>query len=120
MRQIGVCEELGTGVDRALGEIALYQLPAPKFENFDESTRITLYDRRPLKEMTTDDRVRACFQHCVLRFVENGRMANASLRERLGISEKNYPAATAIINATIERGLVKESDKAKEYVPSWA
>lgn len=120
MRQIGVCEELGTGVDRALGEVALYQLPAPKFENFDESTRITLYDRRPLKEMTIDDRVRACFQHCVLRFVENGRMTNASLRERLGISEKNYPAATTIINATIERGLVKESDKAKEYVPSWA
>lgn len=120
MRQIKVCEELGTGVDRALGEIALYQLPAPKFEKFEDSTRITLYDRRPLKDMTLDDRVRACFQHCVLRFVENGRMTNASLRERLGIKESNYPAATTIINETIKRGLVKESDKSKEYVPFWA
>ncbi|MCW1930400.1 MAG: putative DNA binding domain-containing protein [Candidatus Kerfeldbacteria bacterium] len=120
MRQIGVCEELGTGVDRALGEIALYQLPAPKFEKFEDSTRITLYDRRPLKDMTIEDRVRACFQHCALRYVENGRMTNASLRERLGISESNYPAATAIINETIKRGLVKTSDKPKEYVPFWA
>lgn len=120
MRQIGVCEELGTGVDRALAEIALYQLPAPKFEKFEDSTRITLYDRRPLKDMTIDDRVRACFQHCALRYVENGRMTNASLRERLGIDETNYPAATAIINETIKRGLVKGSDKSKEYVPFWA
>lgn len=120
MRQIGVCEELGTGVDRALGEVALYQLPAPKFEKFEDSTRVTLFDRRPLKDMTLDDRVRACFQHCALRFVENRRMTNASLRERLSINESNYPAATTIINETIKRGLVKESDKSKEYVPFWA
>ena len=31
MRQIGFCEELGSGIDRALFEISVFQLPAPKF-----------------------------------------------------------------------------------------
>lgn len=121
MRQIKICEEGGTGVDRALGEIALYQLPAPSFEKFDSFTRVTLYAHKELKDMTTADKVRACYQHCVLKYVEKGaRMTNATLRERLNIGEKNYPAASAIIKASIEAGYIKESEKPKEYVPVWA
>lgn len=120
MRQIGVCEEGGTGVDRALVEIALYQLPAPKFEKYENFTRVTLYAHKSLRDMTTDDKVRACFQHCVLKYIENSRMTNATLRERLGIGEKNYPAASVIIKATIQKKLIKESEKPKEYVPIWA
>jgi predicted HTH transcriptional regulator len=120
MRQIGVCEEGGTGIDRALINIALYQLPAPNFEKFDNFTKVTLYSHKELRDMTTDDKTRACFQHCVLKYVENSRMTNATLRERLGISEANYPTASSIIRATINKGLIKESEKPKEYVPSWA
>lgn len=120
MRQIGVCEEGGTGVDRALIEIALYQLPAPKFEKYDNFTKVTMYAKKPLRDMTNDDKVRACFQHCVLKYIENSKMTNATLRERLGIGEKNYPAASTIIKATIQKRLIKESEKPKEYVPIWA
>ncbi len=120
MRQIGICEESGTGVDRALINIAIYQLPAPSFEKYENFTKVTLYAHKKLKEMTIDDKVRACFQHCVLKHIEKIRMTNATLRERLGIGEKNYPTASAIIKATIERGLIKESEKPKEYIPNWA
>ncbi len=120
MRQIGVCEEGGTGIDRALINIALYQLPAPNFEKYENFTKVTLYAHKSLRDMTLDDKVRACFQHCVLKYVENSRMTNATLRERLGIGERNYPAASAIIKATIEKKLIKESEKPKEYVPIWA
>lgn len=120
MRQIGVCEEGGTGIDRALLEIALYQLPAPSFESLDKFTRVTMYARKNLKDMSIDDKVRACFQHCVLKYVEQSRMTNATLRDRLGIGQKNYPAASQIIRTTIEKGYIKESDKPKEYVPTWA
>lgn len=120
MRQIGVCEEGGTGIDRALVDIALYQLPAPSFEKFKDFTKVTLYAKKELREMTLDDKVRACFQHCVLKYIEKSRMTNATLRERLGIGERNYPAASIIIKATIKKGLIKESEKAKEYVPIWA
>lgn len=120
MRQIGVCEEGGTGIDRALINIAIYQLPAPNFEKYENFTKVTLYAHKSLRDMTIDDKVRACFQHCVLKYVENSRMTNATLRERLGIGEKNYPAASAIIRVTIEKKLIKESEKPKEYVPIWA
>lgn len=120
MRQIGVCEESGTGIDRALTEVALYQLPAPKFERYENFTKVTMYAHKSLKDMTTDDKVRACYQHCVLKYVEHARMTNATLRERLGIGEKNYPAASTIIRETIKKGLVKESEKSKEYIPIWA
>lgn len=120
MRQVGVCEEGGTGVDRALISIALYQLPAPSFEKFDNFTKVTLYAHKDLKDMTLDDKIRACFQHCVLKYVEKSKMTNATLRERLNIGEKNYPAASAIIRATMKKGLIKESEKPKEYIPVWA
>lgn len=120
MRQIGVCEEGGTGVDRALINIALYQLPAPSFEKYENFTKVTLYAHKELKNMTIDDKVRACFQHCVLKYIEKSKMTNATLRERLGIGEKNYPAASAIIRVTIGKKLIKESEKPKEYVPIWA
>jgi len=120
MRQIGVCEEGGTGIDRALINIAIYQLPAPSFEKYDKFTKITLYAKRPLKDMSIDDKVRACFQHCVLRHVERKRMTNTTLRERLGIGDANYPTASKIIAVTIKKGFVKESEKKKEYVPFWA
>lgn len=120
MRQIGICEEGGTGIDRALTSIALYQLPAPSFEKYENFTKVTLYAHKNLRDMTLDDKVRACWQHCVLRYIEKARMTNATLRERLGIGEKNYPAASAIIKATIEKGFIKEAEKPKEYIPIWA
>ena len=120
MRLIGVCEEGGTGIDRALIEIALYQLPAPSFIRYENFTKVIMYAHKELKDMTLDDRVRACYQHCVLRYVENERMTNATLRQRLGIGENNYPTASAIIRASIDQGYVKESQKPKEYVPAWA
>ncbi len=120
MRQIKVCEEGGTGVDRALINIALYQLPAPTFERYDNFTKVTLFAYKDLKDMTMDDKVRACYQHCVLKYLEGGRMTNTSLRERLGINKGNYPAASKIISESIKRNQIKESEKIKEYIPIWA
>lgn len=120
MRQIGICEEGGTGIDRALINIELFQLPAPSFEKYDNFTKIILYAKRKLKDMSVDDKIRACYQHCVLRYVEQKRMMNKTLRKRLGISDANYPTASKIIAATIKKELIKESEKPKEYVPIWS
>jgi len=121
MRRFGFCEESGSGVDRALIEIEIFQLPAPKFETYDEFTRITLLAPLGINNMTEEDKIRACYQHCVLKYLtKTERMTNTSLRERLGIKESNYPAASKIIRLTINKRLIKEAEKAKEYVPWWA
>jgi len=120
MRQIGFCEELGSGIDRALAQISVYQLPAPKFEVGDNFTRVILYAYKKLNDMTTEDKIRACYQHTVLKWIENKRMTNKSLRERLGIEKQNYSTASRIISKTIYAGKIKESEKLKEYIPWWA
>lgn len=121
MRRFGFCEESGSGIDRALINIELFQLPAPKFETYDNFTRVTLFAPLPLNSMTDEDKIRACYQHCVLKYLtKTERMTNTSLRDRLGISESNYPAASKIIRLTINKGLVREAEKSKEYVPWWA
>ncbi len=121
MRRFHLCEESGSGVDRALIQIELFQLPAPKFETYDGFTRITLFAPLGINNMTEEDKTRACYQHCVLKYLSKiERMTNTSLRERLGISESNYPAASKIIRATLDKGFIKAAEKAKEYVPWWA
>ena len=120
MRRFGFCEESGSGIDRALANIELFQLPAPKFETFDNFTRITLLAPLTINSMSDEDKIRACYQHCVLKsLTKTERMTNTSLRDRLGIPESNYPAASKIIRMTIDKGLIKEAQKAKEYVPWW-
>lgn len=120
MRQIGFCEELGSGIDRALFEISVFQLPAPKFEVGDNFTRVTLYAYKKLNDMTLEDKIRACYQHAVLKWIENKKMTNESLRERLGIEKQNYSVASRIISETLKADKIKEAKKAKEYIPSWA
>lgn len=121
MRRFGFCEESGSGVDRALASIELYQLPAPKFETYDNFTRVILFSPLTMNSMTDEDKIRACYQHCVLKYItKTERMTNTSLRARLGIPESNYPAASKIIRMTLNKGLIKEAEKSKEYIPWFA
>jgi len=118
MRRLGFCEESGSGIDRALTLVELYQLPAPKFETYDEFTKTTLFASKLLKDMSEEDKIRACYQHCVLLYLKGEeKMQNASLRKRFNISEKNYSMASRIIKISIERGKIKLWEKPKEYVP---
>jgi len=120
MRRFGICEESWSWVDRALNAIEVYQLPAPKFESHDDFTRVTLFSPKKLKDMSKEDKIRACYQHCVLIYMQEGKMTNKTLRNRLNIPESNYPAASKIISDTINSQKIKEWEKSKEYIPWWA
>ena len=120
MRQIGICEELGSGIDRALIETSIYQLPAPKFETDDNFTKITMFAYKKLNDMTSEEKIRACYQHTVLKLIEGKRMTNESLRKRFGIEKQNYSTASRIISETTKAGKIKKSEKPKEYIPFWA
>lgn len=81
---------------------------------------------RPFTEMSREDRIRACFQHCALQWVLRRAMTNQSLRERFGLSEGQSGLASQIISQTIETGLMKldesvgSSKKYRRYIPFWA
>jgi ATP-dependent DNA helicase RecG len=126
MRRINICEERGSGIDKVVKNIEIFQLPAPNFAAIDKFTKSTLFAYQKLNNMSKDDKVRACYQHACLRFVSNDQMTNSSLRERFSIDDKNYSIASRIISDTLEAGLIKSFDpdstskKHAKYVPCWA
>lgn len=125
MRRFRICEERGSGIDKVVSEVELYQLPAPLFEVPPDFTRAVLFAHRPLSEMNSADRIRACYLHACLRYVVRQPMTNSSVRERFGIVEKNASAASRLLNETVSAGLIVVEDlsvgtRARSYLPYWA
>jgi ATP-dependent DNA helicase RecG len=84
MRRMNICEERGSGIDRVVHEAEAFQLLAPKFQSNPQRATVTVYGLQPLEDMDREDRIRACYQHCSLKWVLNERMTNQSLRNRFG------------------------------------
>jgi len=125
MRRIGICEERGSGIDKVVFQAESFQLPAPVFETSNEHTRAILFSHCELKEMDIEDRIRACYLHACLKYVERNFMTNTSLRHRFGIKEKNSAIASRIIKETLKAQKVRPYDKTAskkfmKYVPCWA
>lgn len=123
MRRMRMCEEQGSGLDKVVQACEVYQLPPPLFRAADNSTQAVLYGPRSFAEMTPEERVRACYFHAVLKFLSGDKMKNASLCARLGIAAKNAAQASAVINKTLDAGLIRVADTEHPragYVPHWA
>ena len=125
MRRIGVCEERGSGVDKIVLQSEVYQLPAPIFETRDEHTIAILFAHKELKDMDKQDKVRACYQHASLRYIQREYMTNTSLRERFGIDVKNISMVSKIIKETLDEKQIYIYDesvgtRARKYIPWWA
>jgi predicted HTH transcriptional regulator len=125
MRRMKICEERGSGIDKVIFTVEVFQLPAPDFRVAGNSTVAVLYGPRQFAQMDKQERIRGCYQHACLQYVSGKRLGNSSLRKRLGIKDSNYPLASRIIRDTIEAKLIKpySEDRSKKdatYVPFWA
>ena len=126
MRRMNICEERGSGIDKVISAVEVFQLPAPDFRVAGTSTIAVLYGPRKLSQMARKERIRACYQHSCLQYVSGKRMTNATLRKRLGIKDSNYPLASRIIRDTIDAKLIQPysegsgSRRDASYVPFWA
>ncbi len=122
MRLMTICEERGSGIDKVVAAIEMFQLPPPDFRKPPGSTQVVLYAPRKFAQMDSVERLRACYQHCVLCWVGNTEMTNTTLRKRLGIADKNYSMASRIISAAVKAKLIKQIDSDKDirkYIPDW-
>ena len=126
MRRMSICEEKSSGIDKVVQAIEDYQLPAPDFRVGFRRTVVVLFAPRDFEGMDRKDRVRACYQHCCLRYVTNRKMTNQSLRERFNLPESKSAIISQIISAAIEAGVVKADEtvgasrKFARYIPIWA
>jgi len=126
MRRMNMCEERGSGIDKVIFDVEVFQLPAPDFRVAGDSTIAVLYGPRKFAQMGREERIRACYQHACLQHVSGTRMSNASLRKRLGIKDSSYTLASRIIKDTINADLIKPHGKGTgskrdaTYDPFWA
>jgi predicted HTH transcriptional regulator len=126
MRRMGICEEKSSGVDRVIRAAEFFQLPPPDFRVLQKRTAVTISGPRDFESMDREERIRACYQHCALKWVMSERMTNQSLRERFRLPESKSASVSQMISATLEANLIKldekigSSRKYARYVPFWA
>lgn len=125
MRRLNLCEERGSGVDKVVSEIELHQLPPPLFTVLSGSTRVVVFGPRELKDMDRSERMRACYQHACLRYVNGSFLTNESLRGRFGIEDRNRSTVSRMIREAVNAGAIVAQDpsvgtKSLRYLPQWA
>jgi predicted HTH transcriptional regulator len=125
MRRLHICEERGSGIDKVVSQVELYQLPPPLFEVWSESTRVVLFAPRPLDQMDKEERLRACYWHACLKYVRREQVTNTTIRERFGIEEQNRASASRLLGDAVSAGflILRDPDSSRsqrQYLPWWA
>ena len=104
MRRMHICEEKSSGIDQVIGSAEIYQLlrasGVPRRATSHERHQST--GHKPFRDMDREARIRACYQHCVLRYVMRETMTNQSLRQRFRLGENKSATVSQVIAATIE------------------
>lgn len=125
MRRTGICEERGGGIRKTILAIERAQLPPPRFEMLPDFTRVTVFARQDLDEISRPDKVRAVYQHACLRYALGEKTSNASLRERFGMSSQDSAAASGLLRDALKQGFIviekpEAGTKNRNYLPYWA
>lgn len=125
MRRFRICEERGSGIDKVVAQVEMYQLPPPLFEVPPRATRVALFGPRPLSDMDKEERVRACYWHACLKYVQREAVTNTTIRDRFGIEEQNRAMASRLLRDALEAGMLALRDpnasaKQRQYLPWWA
>ena len=125
MRRLRICEELGTGWDKIVLSCELFQLPAPKIDLYEESMRVTLFEKVPFSNISAEDKLWACYLHACIKHVQGEYLTNSSLRERFGVKESSAASISRIIKEAVVKKLIKPLDpdtapRYMKYIPVWA
>ena len=125
-RLYNICEQRGSGLTRAGLQVELFGLPPIKFEEEADHFKVTLFAPKSFSKMSGSERLDACYQHALLKYVSSERMTNKSLRERLKMPEKQRSMVSRLIQEAVDRHIIapanphSTSKKFTEYVPAWA
>lgn len=125
MRRLRMCEELGTGWDKIVITCEMLQLPAPRIDIYEESTKVTLYSDMPFSSLSMEDKLWACYLHACIKQVQGEQLSNSSLRARFGLQETSSGAVSRLIKEAVAMKLIKPLDpttapRYMKYIPIWA
>ncbi len=125
MRRMGICEELGTGWDKIVLECELQQLPAPKMDIYEDSTRVTLYSEMRFSDISIEDRLWGCYLHACIKYIQGDHLTNSSLRSRFGLKDSSSGMVSRIIKDAVQKKYIRPFDpntapRYMKYLPEWA
>jgi predicted HTH transcriptional regulator len=125
MRDLGLCEERGGGIDKAIMEIERMSLPAPEFYRSENSMRVVIFGPKAFSQLSRGDKVWSCYCHSVVRWLQRDYMSNASLRERFSLKDEDYQAVSGVISSARKDGRIREAEAGQgrrnaKYIPYWA
>lgn len=125
MRRLKICEELGTGWDKMVISCEIMQLPSPQIVLYDESTRVTLFSEKNFSNISSADKLWACYLHSCIKYVQGEQLTNSSLRKRFGLQESSAGTISRLIKEAVKSNLIKPLDpttanRYMKYIPAWA
>lgn len=124
MRRLKICEELGTGWDKIVITCELAQLPAPRIDLYEDSTRVTLFSKIPYSNISSNDKLWACYLHACIKYVQGEQLTNSSLRARFGLKESASGSISRLIKDAVEKKIIRPLDpktapRYMKYIPAW-
>lgn len=123
MRRLRMCEELGTGWDKMIISCELQQLPAPHIDIYEENTKVTLFSKIDFFDLSTQDKLWACYMHACVKYIQNEFLTNSSLRNRFGLEEKSSASISRLIKEACEKNYIKKLEETAprhtKYIPIW-
>lgn len=125
MRKLRMCEELGTGWDKIVTACELMQLPAPKIELYEDSTKVIIYSEMSFSNLTMEEKLWSCYMHSCIKYIESEYLTNSSLRERFALPESSSGSISRLIKEAVAKKYIKPLDpdtapRYMKYIPIWA
>ena len=116
---------LVVGLYRMVIACELQQLPAPRMQVYEESTKVSLFSQLRFSNISTEDKIWSTYLHACIKYLEGDAMTNSSLRERFGLKATSSGSASRLIKETLEQRFIKPLEpgtarRYMRYIPAWA
>jgi len=125
MRQLKLCEELGSGIDRIVEISELNNLFTPKFIITNEYVNAKLFREKKFEQMVEEDKINILYYHCCFRYSIEDYMTNSSLRNRFllyiksegcSVCEADFPKVKEITDKNNYTSYYIQADEMAEAV----
>ena len=103
----------------------LQQLPAPRIQIYQDSTKVSLFSHLEFSNISIEDKLWAVYLHACVKYVEGSALTNSSLRERFGLKETSAGSISRLLKEATDKKWVKPLDpttarRYMKYIPLWA
>ena len=89
------------------------------------NTERVSFSEIPFTNISSEDKLWACYVHAVIKQIQGEQLTNKSLRDRFGVKDSSSASISRLIKEAVEKKFIKPLDvdtapKHMRYIPYWA